>query len=198
MAVRRPLIIDGGSIKELPSGDTLPSGGRETWISSTTISDDAAVDIELTGSYDHYLLVFDNVRPATSTTLYFRTSTDGATFDSGASHYTYAYLEYRGGSSVISMQDSASSSTIQATSLPGHESPERLHGEVKIYPSDGTRYSLISGRFSMITGSVSRAGWSEFAGSRQSTTAISHVRILMASGNLADGDVHLYGVTEGA
>lgn len=28
MAVRRPLIIDGGSIKELPSGDTLPAVGK--------------------------------------------------------------------------------------------------------------------------------------------------------------------------
>lgn len=172
-------------------------GGRETWISTTTISDDAAVDISLAGSYDHYLIVLTNVRPASSGSFWIRTG-DGGGIDSGASDYSYVYNLGLSGSGAMNYVNDHEATEIRTTTTVGHESVERLGGEIRVYPSDGTRWTAIVGRLDMVSDALSKAAWSHFAGARETTTAITDVRFFMASGNLSDGEIHLYGVTEGA
>lgn len=172
-------------------------GGRETWISTTTISNDAAVDIALSGSYDHYLIVLQDVRSASVANGYIRTG-DGGGIDSGASDYTFNYTAMQAGSSTPLDGANDSASLIQGLVYMGDAATERMHAQIRVYPADGTRYTLISGHVEMITSISSKAGWSRFSATRASTTAITDVRFYASTGNLADGKIHLYGVTEGA
>lgn len=78
MAERRPLVIVAGAFKELPPGDTLPSGGG-------TLDD--LTDVNTAGVGEGYALVFDADSPAGWVARQ-RVTTIDATFDGGGAAIT--------------------------------------------------------------------------------------------------------------
>lgn len=172
------------------------AGGGLVPISKTTASSDAAIDIDLTGGYNAYMVRFSNVRVANDDVdMYIRTSTDGGTsFDAGAGNYEYNYY-------WLTPTDSNSSSTsetfiILAPQL-GNAAGEYLDGYLMIYPANGSRNTRVQGHLIYDQkDSITAGTWS--IGMRLDTTAVDAVRFLMQSGNITSGDFHLYGVADGA
>lgn len=75
-------------------------GGGGAWdvLSSQTASSDTEVDFNgfFTSDYDYYMIICSNVAFSTGTRLVARTSTNGSTYDSGASDYNYALARNSG------------------------------------------------------------------------------------------------------
>ena len=172
---------------------TAGGGGVLVPISKTVAAADAAIDVSLTGGYKAYLAVINRVIPATDGgSLALRTSTDGTTFDSGASDYSYFYQRY---SSSASYASGASSSFVPLGLVQGSAAGESGSFLIWIYPSDGTLWTRIMGKGVAINLSAYIEGF-ETGGSRKETTAITEVRFYYTSGNIESGDFNLYGIAE--
>lgn len=168
-------------------------GGGLVPISKTTASNDAAVDISLTGGYSAYAIRLRGIVPTSDgVDLLMRTSVSGVVA-SGSSDYGYSFqrLDVSG-----SQADSQSSSSILIVDNMGTASGEIVDGWVFVYVSSGTGYTTMTydiayvNNFTVPSRMVGGAA-------RQSTTAIDGVRFLAAAGNIS-GDFHLYGIAEGA
>lgn len=171
-------------------------GGTLVPISKTTAISDAAIDIDLTGGYNAYVVRFDTVAPAIDiVNLLMRTSTDGGTtFDSGAGNYAWFYAW---GVPAFSHADSTSATSITLAVQLGNSTNENLCGQITIYPANGARWTLIHGLTTYVSRDPLMMGtWN--AAAREDSTAVDAVRFLMSSGNIASGDFHLYGVADGA
>jgi len=170
-------------------------GGGLVPISKTTASNDAAIDISLTGGYTAYLVRFANVAPLSSSVPYLRTSTDGGTtFDSGASDYRWTYW---GASSAATQADDVGGDTEIELGPSVYFSAANWFGELVIYPANGTNKTVIYGT-SCYQNSSNLIQGVTVAGRRESSTAVDAIRFLQSTGNIFSGDFHLYGIEDGA
>ena len=170
-------------------------GGGLVPISKTTASNDAAVDISLTGGYSAYVLRFEDVKTANDAAIpVLRVSTDGGTtFDSGASDYSYTLMRTEGSLSQI---DYTSAPYVLLGQSYGNSTGEVFHGELRVFLG-GTGYPAITSDMAY-KNTVGQSGRSSGTGHRLSTTAIDAIRVYMLSGNITSGDFHLYGMADGA
>lgn len=170
-------------------------GGGLVPISKTTASSDAAIDIDLTGGYNAYMVRLTGVYPSTDAqTLNLRTSTDGGTsFDSGASDYKWTYIQI---ATAFSQSDDTADSEITMVPQMGGAAGESTDGTVWIFPADGTNRTRVIFHYVYDQKDSLLAGmWG--VGHRLDATAVDAVRFLCSSGNI-NGDFHLYGVADGA
>jgi hypothetical protein len=160
-------------------------------------SSDAAVDINLPGGYDSYMIRVDHFVCATDGQyLILRTSSGGdPLFDSGSSDYAYTYwslantTEGKGG-------NTSSSLNVVATPL-GTAAGESMSGDFYITPATGSNHNIIRFNLSFVTSSGAPA---IFIGTviRKSTTAMDAIRFVMSIGNITSGTFQLYGRAGGA
>ena len=176
-------------------------------LASASPSAAASVDITsaITSAYDTYLLVFNNLIPATDDViLWMRTSTDnGSTFDSGAADYAFAVeglLIGSGASTSISNSDNQEVrielSDDTATQAVGNGATEGISGHVWIYSplsaTVNTRvfsqvvYGAAEGHSAYLTG----------VGERAAAADVDAAQLLFSSGNIASGEVRFYGVRD--
>jgi hypothetical protein len=193
------------------SGNVLTSNGS-TWTSAAgasgglvflqgvTASNDATVNITtgMDSTYETYLLLLNNVIPATDgTQLFLRTSSDGgSSFDSSAGNYRWA--QYREGDGGSSSSRSASDTEIELTDSsqpPGSAAGESTSGTIYIYHPSNTAQTCIGYDMSYMasSGSIIRTGG---AGLRTSAADVDAVQLLFASGNVESGEINLYGIVK--
>jgi hypothetical protein len=159
-----------------------------------SVSAVASVDFTkyLGNTFDSYRLVMAGVRPATNgTDLYIRVSDDGgSTFKSGASDYAYATRwdsEAAGGALVASTVDTKLI-VLQALS---NAAPNVLNATIDLYHLASIYHKTLRG-YGYDNGQGKRF---EFGGRYQGgTTAINAIRVLMAGGNISNGEFSLYGL----
>lgn len=176
--------------------DAAGGGGGLIPIGKTTASDDAAVDISLSG-YSAYAIRLSNVRSSTSAHFLLRTSSDaGVSFDSGATDYEWGNLSATNAS--LRDEGSTGDSSIRLTNFSAlsNSTHTRLDGWVYIYPANGSQRTGIQTN-TMALGASYSEGISG-SGMRSDATTVDAVRLLFASGNIASGDIHLYGIADGA
>lgn len=181
----------GASISRPPA----PASGLVLLSSASIAAPVAAVDFALPGSYLQYVLLLANVSCG-GAAIWLRDSVDnGATF--GAAGYTYTVQRNVGGAASSAAAEGASAAAQIA--LCGTAAPATvdagLGGEIRIWrPS----HTAAAKRFSWHLGFRVAANTQDQATGvgRDANTAaaVTHIRLQLSAGNIAAGEMKLYGV----
>ena len=178
------------------------NGGLQL-LSTQTISGNAASVIftGLSSTYDHYMIVMDNVTGETDGAfLWGRASDDsGSSFEADAADYHYAYTQVSESGSLYTEHAEASDNStkfIFVGSGPGNASGETLSGQIMLSQHDATgnrlHVALIGANWYgtaniLITG---RGGGSAFV-----AAGYDQFQLLMSTGGI-NGTFSIYGVTK--
>ena len=171
-------------------------------ISTGTVSAAASLDItDLSADYRAYKLVFNDLLPATDgVDLYLRTDTNnGASFEAGASDYSFAAMSFRVGGAAPVGDALNSSSAIVLTSTTNAQAgnvadAEEVSGEITIYnPMDASDQSRTTSHLSF-QNSGSNYAVVTGSGVRNASEANNAFQLLFSSGNIATMEYTLYGL----
>ena len=170
-------------------------------IGSATASTTATVDFEdLDSTYAAYLLVGSKVLPATSVVdCYLRVGTGvGPTYQSGASDYAWHGFGKRNGTASSSQESTAASAfsfNLDGFNI-GNASTEGCSFAIMIYdPSSTNSQTHMDARVVART-DANLDFWVKTGGYYLSTTAVTAIRFLFSSGNIASGEFRLYGLKD--
>ena len=185
--------VSGEWINEAPSG-----GGDMVLISTATASNNAT--IEFTGidnTYSTYLIVGTNIVPATNAVrLLSRTSSNnGSSYDNGLSNYQYRC--YSDASGTPSGTGSGQEIDLSHASDGGLSNTAANGSDIRLFlynPSDTSTKTMISCQSSMYVSSGIPVG-STCTATRDATSAVDAIQLLMSSGNISTGTFKLYGIT---
>ena len=154
----------------LPAFDAVSAG--LSFISNTDISSAATYDFTgfTAGSYEHYLLVLQNLIPVTDNVhLWGRTSTDATNYDSGSSDYGW-YI-----------------TTQSSEDVDNADAQMSFAGDVD---TGGTSFRVGSDD----SATADKMGFSTGGGVRKSAADVDGFRILFSSGNIESGTITAYGL----
>ena len=198
-----PAGITNSSVSSVTSFANVSGGGTLTLLSTQTASASATISFTtgLDSTYDQYIFKFINIHPATDGIEFqFNMSTDSGsnynvtkttTFFNAfhAEADTSDGLLYNGG------QDLAQSTACQNLSGPiGNGADESGVGYLTLFNPSSTTYVK---NFISVIQDYNSDNTSEqkfIAGYGNTTSAVNAVRFQMASGNIDDGIIKLYGV----
>lgn len=174
--------------------DIVAQGGLvllETRTASASAS--LAFTTSITSTYNDYLVVVEDLLPATNgVDLLLQVSTDGGS--------TYLATNYTGGYWVWSSGGGGAGSTgttsfKMATSQSNNSSNRRANGTIEIHNPLGTsNYKDIYSRISGYDGSSQYTYLS--TGTNTVTTAINAFKIYFSSGNITSGTAYCYGIAK--
>jgi hypothetical protein len=169
------------------------------YLGTYTASASSSIDItsKISSTYDDYVLILDGINPDGNNALYLRTSTDnGSSWDSGGSDYKYAGTGYNTSAAAITYaSNGASQIQLGAGNLQNND--DGINGTITLYNVNNTTKN--KNIHAALSGSIQ--GSDLFAvinicGARMSTANIDAVRLIMSSGNIADGTVKIYGISK--
>lgn len=180
----------------------LASPASAVLISTKSASSSATIDFTtgLDDTYDAYMLVLSSVKPASDDVEgWIRIGTGvGPTWQSGASAYQYAGFYYgtTNSNNISSTSDSKIKMNISAASIGvGNATGECLHGALTFNNPEATDFFNIKldCNYDQASGEVART----FQTGRYNTAgAITGIRFLFSTGNIASGRLSLYGLTK--
>lgn len=174
-------------------------------ISSQTASSSATIDFTsgLDDTYDHYMIAFENVKPATDD-VYFglRIGTGaGPSWQAGAGAYGWgARTSGPGGGADDGSAIAPSVTTLIALSRTtgvgqgvGNAAGEHITGVVEFSNPDAADWPLFKYRSAYMRSDALPQSF-DGAGDYGAATAITGIRFLFSSGNIASGTFRLYGL----
>ena len=175
---------------------SVSDDSSEAWdyISTTSLTG-ATTDVALTGTYKEYKLVVVGAQPATDNdSLYLQVDAGGVQ----TSAYKYHQTNLGDNSSAYSANYNASAAQCIVSGLLGNAANESFSGIITV-PSDPVDavYACMTVDGAGINSSnqaIRNLGSLVWTGG---TTALTSIRFLMSSGNLAAGTVYLYGLLDG-
>lgn len=178
----------------LVGGDTPAWTGGMSLLATSTPSSSSSVDFNFTNwtnaDFIAYLVKFENLAPATnSVALWVRTSADGTTFDSGATNYGWTNVDFGTGS--FSSGDAQIKIAGTTTGL-SNTSGDGTSGSLWIELPSATAKAKLTGDCAAKGASQIRRQTS--SGERLSSAAVLGVRLMFSSGNIASGEVRLFGL----
>lgn len=177
--------------------------GSLVFLEAHTASTSATLDFTsfISGTYDDYLFEIVNLLPATNgVSLYMRMGTGGGpTYDSAGN---YASTDYRwvpggaaqsgasSGATQIVLTNYSATDTVSSTANNGG-----VNSVVRLGDPGSAVYKNVTAQSSFVnTGSVIEGA--VIHGMYLSTTAVTAVRFLFSSGNIASGVIRCYGFTK--
>lgn len=173
-------------------GTASGASGALTLLSTLTASNSATLSdtTHITSTYNAYLIVFQNVLPATNNQNFkVQFSVNG-----GSSYLASGYAGSPGGSSTIGIVDVAASflgsGTVQATISNVATSGGVSGSVVFTNPNNTGGGNSVSG-----TVQITGAGAGLMSGSNSTTSVINAIQFLFASGNIATGTIKIYGMS---
>ncbi len=180
---------------------TDAGGGAWTFISAVTAVNAATADFTsgIDSTFSQYVIVGTDINPATDgPRLWFRTdSNGGASFDAGASDYSWTVDGIRGTATVLDGGDVADSEIQLTGQAFGISSDAGDAAFIVLWINNpaGTTYNkIITWQLAAVEETANNMAIINGTGTRIATAAINAVQFLMASGNL-DGVFRLYGVS---
>ena len=194
---------DGHLIKYNAGNDEFEMGtaggtDENDWvlISSTIASSAATVDFTgLTDAYSAYMVVITNLLPATNAVeFWMRVETAGTTWHSGSTDYDFVFMgaattpvgNRNTGAAQIELMDSTIFGTLS------NSTGDETFWVVEVGdPSSASHYTNIIHRCSHYAPAVLFG-----SGRYLATTAVTGIRFLMSSGNIATGIFKLYGMVD--
>jgi hypothetical protein len=173
-------------------------GGSGDWefISENVIG--AAVSaVQFTGlssTYKYYVIKYKNFTPsAAGNGLYVTTSSDGVSFDTGASDYAYIHNETPVGGSESSFTSGGTSSIFVAGNT-GNSSGQSSSGEIHIYGHDTSSYPTYIEATNQRERSTGVFVSADARGTRKSNGLVQGIEISPILTNMASGTFKLYGI----
>jgi hypothetical protein len=169
------------------------AGGDWELLGTASPSAAATVNFTLTGwtnaDYIAYKVMLAHVAPATdNVTLQLRTSTDGgSTYDSGASDYAWQRVE------ITTNIPDVADSQIDLIRFMGNAADETISGEVTLFNPAAAQFGTVTWKLigKNTAGSVIT---SEGSGQRLSAANVDAFQFFFSSGNVASGELRLYGL----
>lgn len=183
-------------IQGLPTG----GGGSLKFLGSATASGSSTIDLTslLTATYDDYLIILDNILPATSGGgLQMRCSADNSTFDSG-SHY-YSNRVYSHSTTLASIGGGvATNFSITPTNVVNSSAAEGVSGHIYLHNVNASSlYKALNGMLTFFEDDDSLVGMVTFSGLWINTSAaLEAVRFFFDNGNTASGTFKVYGIAK--
>jgi hypothetical protein len=174
---------------------TINASGEWVKVSSAVASNSATLDFTLPSGYLNFKIVISNLVPATdAVNLWLRTSANnGSSYDAGASAYRYnnSFVSAAG---VITGTGSAANAAMVVGGQIGNDSQELLCGELLVYdPADSSKNTSLTWNTIYTTAGGSTNG--VFGGGiRLAAEALTNLRLMFSSGNIASGTITLYGL----
>jgi hypothetical protein len=176
---------------------TPSGGGSYVWLQRQTASSSAQLDFTgfVSSTYDVYEFVFYDIFPGTDNTSFgLRVGTGGGpTWDSG-SNYTWSRNRSIASSTGTTANGAVGTASllfdVQDSSFPNYT----LAGSIRLYNPAGAKFKKYTGNTTGIDTAGNDAGgyvWGEYG----VVTALTGVRFLYSSGNIASGTIDVYGLT---
>lgn len=177
-----------------------------SFLSSQTASTSATIDFttNLDDTFDKYMICFDNVKPATDD-VYFglRIGTGGGPTYQAGGGTTYGWCA-RNSSLSGGVDDGSGVSPMVVTCIAlsrttgagygiGNDTGEQITGVVEFSNPDASDYCLFKSRSSYIRSDTFIQSW-DGAGNYGAASAITGIRFLFSSGNIASGTFRHYGL----
>jgi hypothetical protein len=181
------------------------SGGTLILLSTQTASASATISFTsgLNSTYDEYIFKFINIHPATdSTSFTFQGSTDGGSNYGVAITSTFFRAAFDEAGTAPTLEYSAQSDLAQSTSYQtlfqlndlGNDADQSVAGSLTLFNPSSTTYV----KHFILTSNVMHPSdytLNNFgSGYFNTTSAINAIQFKMASGNIDDGIIKLYGV----
>lgn len=168
------------------------------WISTTSASASATVDIDLPTGYTYYKLMVIGLRPATDAVdLYTRFRTTGGAIRSGASDYRYANIGTdEGGGPTRETSAGAAQITLNytATGIDTGDSGNSLNGDLVIFNArNASLKTFLNGRVCLADTQLTQV---IVAGHVATAESNDRIQLLASSGNIDSGTFILYGFKE--
>ena len=174
-------------------------GGAWTFISSTTVSDDASVT--LTGlsssSYKTYVLVINNLTLATDNYAAHIRYGDSGGIDTGASDYSRFAETCLTSSASFSGAIDASGPGIRMGGNVGNAAGEGFSGTIYLSIGDGSVFPSVYGHYCSSGHNGTQYG-ATFHGARLSAITTTQVQVIPegGGGNLVAGTIDFYGISQ--
>lgn len=198
-------IMTVGAFSQYKTDITAAAVAASGWVlvEQHTASSSAELDFTtgITSTYDTYVLVLVNIRPATNgANLILEVSTNGgSTYDSGANYASSLFVYRAGGTGFGGSGDSASNIAFSTTALTAGVNNGASNGVC-----GDVLFTLLSGVFPQFAGKLTyedNEGTPHYLGvnlqgAYRSTTAVNAFRLKFDSGNVASGVARLYGVAK--
>jgi hypothetical protein len=165
---------------------------------SGAISSDASVEFTTAGWFDgtYKFLVFDfiNVLPATDATrLDFTASVDGGSTYLAGTSYSFIHNGRSGGSASATTSAGASHLRLVTGVFQGNGTEETYSGRVILYSPDSSKYKDVK-IDSMYIADDGDLTVTSGAGQIFTTSAVDAVKLAFNSGNIASGEILVYGI----
>ncbi len=174
-----------------PTGASAPTG---SWvlISTATASTSSTIDFTGLGTYNNYVIKFDNVLVSALANLYLRIGTGaGPTYQSGGTDYTYGGIFISGTPSGFG---SGGAAQILTATL-GAAANDVVNGTVDIYmPAQATAYHALGWKIEVNRAADGNASEYDGSGYYRANTAVTAVRFVMSTGTINSGTFYLYGI----
>ena len=181
------------------SWQTPSSGGALVLLEQHTASTSATLDFTtfISSTYDTYKFQLVDVLPATNAVvLYMRMGTGGGpTYDAGA-NYGFGMIRYNAAGAAGSGTNTGATQ-IEATSGVDTMSNDATYngcsGDLTLTTPGSATYKKVRGQVG-----YKSTNWeaTDFTGIYLSTTAVTAVRFLFSSGNIASGTIRVYGIAK--
>ena len=172
----------------------LEGGGGLVPIAQAVADDVATVDF--TGFdaalYESYLITVRNLKPATSSALYMRVSTDGGdTFDATSSRYNSATHSWGAVSTTPAVSANRFGTTIILSGTATATTP--ISGEISLIGIDRAAITQVMAEATIANSAGSDATHHTATGMHTLEQVHNAVRLYMSSGNITSGTFTLYG-----
>jgi hypothetical protein len=174
--------------------------GVWTAIETVTISNDAVIEMDLSGSHKMYSLHIDNLVPITDASfLRLRYSTDlGVSFLSGASDYSWGLSgSVQAGSSVVDGVTAATEILLTRDFLTGLGTAtiESFNGFINIHNPNQTANAIcMSSNIGMIDSAGNSGGYTSQGALIANLDEVDAIQLSSSDGNLSTGRITLYGL----
>lgn len=173
----------------------IDAAGKLKFLAAYSPSGAASVDITsvISATYEWYFVVL-SLAPATdAVNLFVRTDTsNGASFDTGASDYAWAYFQTDPVNGFTGTSDNADSEITVGGPGFGNATGEGIRGVMEVYTGSAALFPSMTLTAAYLTAAGS-LGTTVGSGGRLSAATINAVQLLMSAGNLT-GTVRVYGL----
>ena len=187
----------GNTKKDTVQGilDLAGSGGAWNIIQTQDISDDATIDFTgINTTYDCYVFIGSDIRPATSAQIFKVRLGDSGGFDSGASDYAYHNTKLPESGAGYASSISGGDTDIHVGQAMGADALDGLSFELWLNrPSDGSSHPIVRINHVELNANPTMY-FGQTGGYRQADIVCDRVQFFFPSGNLATGRITMYGV----
>jgi len=175
-----------------------PSAGAFVFLAETSASNVASVDLNgyFTSSYDVYKVFIDGIYGSAAAQTLLRFATTGSYTVQTTSYYAQSQYAYGDGTTFLSNESQNwNGNGFNITPNISTTSANTSSVELTIYnPMSSTNQVTVTGNHTTAKGNYEWIGTGTCGGRWNSTTAVTGIRFLMASGNIYARKIRLYGI----